>query len=432
MVQRLKYFFVLIIVILATNSVVAFARVDRPVTLSFNPEEGSSERYMTIVTLGGTITQPKKVDYIGTDFLGAVAGRGSEGLYRLRTVFKDEVAASQRGLSRHVLTFYDFDVLEVAAQRRQEEGRRGFGPGGGGRGGRGGGGGGGGGASTQSTTQPISPLPLPPSTSGFEPLQAGPPGGGGRDGGWLPPSGPPAGADKTFDTSKLTITNLEYVRAKNGDILDIGGEELELIQEYSRHAVNMEEEKPGIIKLSLLNVFEWTQLLRLPDYPVWREDIWFATVPVTIPGLRKPIPMNLIYRLIGFIRVGTRELAIIDIDGIEQFHEFWEEETDKVLVKYEGMGSFSIAARYLFDIERGTVFGIERPPMWDMLTMSFFPGDFELKFLEMKFPGLTANLDMKLYTEEHKKKRTKYEKEAAPKLTRRQVALTFIMQTEAE
>ncbi len=424
-VLRNLFFQTLFVLILGAS---AIAKVERPITLSFNPEEGTYERYMTVITLGGYIIEPEKELAIGIPTYLAI---GIPGVYRLRAVYRDSVESVLSGMNRHLLTFYDFDILQILAERRREQGRGGGwgGPGGGGPGG------GGGGPSSASPPQdsrwegPLGGLPLPGSEGA--PLQAGPPGGGGGGGGGAP-SGPPAGASKTFSIDDILVTSLEYVESKNGDILDIQSEALKLLREYSRHATYVEEDEPGEIKLDIGHLFEWTHLLRLPDYPVWREDMWFATVPVSVPGLREPIPMKMIYRLIGFTRVGPRQIAIIDVDGVEEFHQYWEEDLLDKTVKYEAAGSFTLAARYFFDYEKGTVFGIERPPIVDYTTLSFFPGSWNFRFMELKYPGLTANLEMKYYTEEKKKKKTKFEEEPQAKLTRRYVAITFIMQTEAE
>jgi len=423
MVLRVTIFCLFLGLFALLPSGASLAGIDRPITLSFEPKEGYFERYMTVISLGGTITKPNSTEDLGWPMPQ----------YRLRAVYRDTVEGVLRGMNRHSITFYDYDIISLPTpeqrRRRERGGRPPQGPAGGGPPVGGGGGGGGPAPSSAGVGSYLPPGGLFPLQEPNTPMQGLGPGGGGP-GGPGAPSGPPAGLEPTFSIDDILVTNLEFVESKRGDILDIRGQSLDLLREYSRHAVT-----PGEIKLDISHLFEWTHLLRLPDYPVWREDIWFATVPVTVPGLPKPLPFDFIYRLVGFTRVGMREIAIIDADATEQFHEYWEEDLPDKLVKYEAMGMFTIGARYLFDIKNGTVFGIERPPLFDYVTLSFYPGsigEIFYQYFEFKYPGLFANLDMRYYTEETKKKKTRFEQEQKPKLERRHVALTFFMQTEAE
>jgi len=401
-------------------SAVAAARVERPITLSFNPEKGTYNRYMTVVTLGGAITRPGQLTSIDmSDF-------------RIRAVYRDRVEESLHGLNRHLLTFYDYDLWAQSPRERRDRTR---GPGAGG-----GGGTGGGGASAQ---PPSLGIPSPPSNgagAGGSTLQQGPsgpgsPGGPGAPGGPSRPSHP-GETEPTFSVDNILVTNLSYTESKNGDVLEVEG--LDQLREYSRHSV-----RPGEIRLDIGHIFDWTHILRLPDYPVWREDIWFATMPIAVPGVPKPQMMKFIYQVIGFVRVGMRQIAVIDAQGVLNFHEYWEEDDPKedTHVNYEAMGDFSISARYLFDYQQGMVFGIERPPLIDFDTLSMFPGEFPLRVYELKYPGLVANLNMKYYTETTAKRleRRYYSEEETgevgqeePVLDRRHVGLTFFMQTEAE
>lgn len=405
----------LLVIGLFILSSVAAARVERPVTLSFNPEKDTRNRYMTVITLGGGITRPGKLTRIEmADF-------------RIRAVYRDLVQESLHGLNRHLLTFYDYDVWsQVPRERRQRF------PG------AGGGGGGLGGGGMQAPQPPSLGVPSPPTdagTTGGGTLQApGGPGGPGAPGGPRRPPRP-GQTEPTFSVDNILITNLGYTESKNGDVLEVEG--LDQLREYSRHSI-----QPGEIRLDIGHIFDWTHILRLPDYPVWREDIWYATIPMTVPGIPQPQMMKFIYQVVGFVRVGMRQLAVIDAQGVLNFHETWEEDTkEHEHVKYEALGDFSISARYMFDYEQGMIFSIERPPLIDFDTLSMFPGTFPLRAFELKYPGLVANLNMKYYTETTKKKmeRRYYSEEETAKvgqeeteLDRRHVGLSFFMQTEAE
>jgi len=376
----------------------ALARVNRPVTLSFDPEEDEFNRYMTVITLGGAITRPGEVTFLDATF-------------RIQAVYRDKVESSLHGLNRHVISFYNYDVFSFPIRRTRED--RQFQNGGRG-GGRGGGGSGGGGGQSADEPPPLDNPQSPPPIGGI-PLQAGNDDRAGEE-------------DPTFNVDDILVSSLVYVESKSGDILDVQG--LNQLREYSRRSVS-----PGEIRVDIGHLFEWNHCLRLPDYPVWREDMWFATIPVNIPGLPDPVMCKFVYRVLGFTRIGMRSCAIIDTHGIVDFHQYWEEETDTSIFKYEALGDFSIAGRYVFDYEQGMIFGVERPPVFDFETMSFFPGQFAYPLFELKYPGLLANLDMRYYSEETKKPRTRREERLPPEpepVDRRHVGLTFFMQTEAE
>ena len=369
----------------------ALARVDRPVTLSFDPEEDESNRYMTVITLLGGITRPGEL----TDL---------DATFRIRAVYRDRVESSLHGLNRHVLSFYDYDVFSFPVRRTRED-RQFQG---------GGGGGGGGGGRPSDAPPPLDNLQSPPPIGG-DPLQAGDDDRAGEE-------------DPTFNVDDILVSSLVYVESKGGDVLDVQG--LNQLREYSRRSIS-----PGEVRIDIGHLFEWNHCLRLPDYPVWREDMWFATIPVGIPGLPDPVMCKFVYRVLGFTRIGMRSCAIIDTHGIVDFHQYWEEETDTSIIKYEALGDFSIAGRYVFDYEQGMIFGVERPMIFDFETMSFFPGSYALPLFELKHPGLLANLDMRYYSEETKKPRTRREERLPPEpepVDRRHVGLTFFMQTEAE
>ncbi len=385
----------------------ALAGVERPVTLSFDPDENEVNRYMTVITLRGAITRPGELT-------------GLDATFRIRAVYRDKVESSLHGLNRHVLEFYDYDVFSSPIRRRREDRRYqdgGRGERGGGRGEDGGGAGGGGVSGAGRSAELPAPLgnPQSPPPGWGDPMQA-------RD-------GDRAGEeDPTFSVDDILIRSLVYVESKSGDILDVQG--LSQLREYSRRSVS-----PGEIRVDIGHLFEWNHCLRLPDYPVWREDMWFATIPLNVPGLPDPVMCKFMYRVLGFTRIGMRSIAIIDTHGIVDFHQYWEEETDTEIVKYEAMGDFSIAGRYFFDYEQGMIFGVERPPIFDFETMSFFPGQFSSQMFELKHPGLLANLDMRYYSEKTEKPRTKREERLPPEpepVDRRHVGITFYMQTEAE
>lgn len=389
-----------VITVLLLGVSAALARVDRPVTLSFDPEENESNRYMTVISLLGAITRPGELTDLDYSF-------------RIRAVYRDRVASSLHGLNRHVISFYDYDVFSFPIRRTREDRQYQNGGRDRGRGGGGGGGGVGGGQSADGPPPLDSLQSLPPIGGG--PLQAGDDDRAGEE-------------DPTFNVDNILVSTLVYVESKGGDVLDVQG--LSQLREYSRRSIS-----PGEVRIDIGHLFEWNHCLRLPDYPVWREDMWFATIPVGIPGLPDPVMCKFVYRVLGFMRIGMRSCVIIDTHGIVDFHQYWEEETDTSIFKYEALGNFSIAGRYVFDYEQGMIFGVERPLIFDFETMSFFPGSFAYPMFELKYPGLLANLDMRYYSEETKKPRTRREERLPPEpepVDRRHVGMTFFMQTEAE
>ncbi len=393
-----------IFAVLTLCAFTALARVNKPVTLSFDPEEDEYSRYMTIITLGGAITRPGDLTQLG-------------GTFRIRAIYRDTVTAALHGLNRHSITFYDYDVFSSPIRRRrenrelqQDQGDRNN-------------------QRQSNILQQNPPLdsanaPQPPPIGG-DVLQGGG-GGGGNGGGNDERTGD---IDATFSVDNILVSSLSYVETKSGDVLDVQG--LSRLREYSRKSIS-----PGEIRIDAGHLFEWNHCLRLPDYPVWREDMWFATIPLNVPGLPDPVMTKFMYRVLGFTRIGMRSIAIIDTHGIVEFHQYWQEENDTEIVKYEALGNFSIAARYFFDYEKGMIFGVERPPVWDFETDGFFIGQFSRAGdFEQKFPGLLANLDMRYYTEVTKKPRTRREERIPPKpepVDRRHVGITFFMQTEAE
>jgi hypothetical protein len=399
---------VVVLAMLVLSTLTASARVMRPTTLSFDPEKDEFNRYMTVITLGGAITRPGELHDLHNSF-------------RIRAVYRDIVTASLHGLNRHSLSFYDYDTFVMPFTRTREDRR--FQQQGQGNRNR---------DNQQSFAPPsdeMSGSEQGPPPIGGDVMQGG--GGGGGGGGGEPPGGGggAGGEDPTFSVDDILVSSLTYVESKNGDVLDVQG--LEQLREYSRRSI-----VPGEIKLDVGHLFEWNHLLRLPDYPVWREDMWFATIPLNVPGLPKPLLCKFVYRVLGFARIGMRQVAIVDTHGIIDFHEYWEDEDDVEIVKYEAMGDFTIAARYIFDYEQGMIFGVERPRIYDFETNNYFQGDFDrYGDFELKYPGLLANLNMRYYTETTKKPRTKREERNPPEpepVDRRHVGLTFFMQTEAE
>jgi hypothetical protein len=405
---RLISGFLVFLAVLTLFAFAAMARVNKPVTISFDPEEGAFTRYMTIITLGGGITRPGDLTQLG-------------GTFRIRAVYRDEVTAALHGLNRHAITFYDYDVFSSPIRRTRENREFQQDQGGGDNNQRQ--------SSNLSQTPPADNTnsPQPPPIGG-DVLQGGG-GGGGGEGGGGSGNERTGDVDPTFSVDSILVSSLGYVETKNGDVLDVQG--LSRLREYSRKSI-----APGEVRVDAGHLFEWNHCLRLPDYPVWREDMWFATIPLNIPGLNEPVMTKFMYRVLGFTRIGMRSVAIIDTHGIVEFHQYWQDENDTETVKYEALGDFSIAARYFFDYETGMIFGVERPPVWDFETDGYFIGQFSRQGdFEQKYPGMLANLNMRYYTEVTKKPRTSREKRIPPKpepVDRRQVGITFFMQTEAE
>ncbi len=66
--MRLISGFLVFLAVLTLFAFSAMARVNKPVTISFDPEEGEFTRYMTVITLGGGITRPGDLTQLGGTF----------------------------------------------------------------------------------------------------------------------------------------------------------------------------------------------------------------------------------------------------------------------------------------------------------------------------------------------------------------------------
>lgn len=463
-IQRLTMAVLILAASLLLSAKPASAFEESAVLLQFNPEQNYSSRYMFQLGMLGAHVSPGMKDEI------------AYGEFLIGTVFKDKVVESLFGLNRHRITFYEYNVREAQGfgQDRVDPrfggnpwpslpgfgGGGGGGTGGGGGGGNGGGGGGnsggggggggrgpGGGGGTSSAPTPqsggfISNLGLP---GGGTPMQ-GPPGGGPGGGGRNPGGGGAGGGggmagepNSAISLDTIRVTNLDYVTNKQGEVLDVGG--LDLLRKVSKNRLLQDDTgEKQYIDVNISNIFEWTHLLYLPTYPVYKESLWFHSYPIHVPGLPddKPIMTKFTYRLIDFRTVGSRKVAVIDMAGVCEWNMEWDDRTKEELTEFKSWGNMGISARYWFDYEHGEIFAIERPPFIDWQYQKFYPG-FTVGMpynpvtgFAMQFPGLVVTMEFFYNTRITDISGKPRLVEVEPKEKRRYIALNMICQLEAE
>jgi hypothetical protein len=393
----------------------ALAFEESAIQLSFNPEKGTATRYMFQLMMMGANVSPGIKDELAL------------GEYMIGTVYKDEVKESLHGLNRHAVTFYEYNVRALPSSFGNDRndprfgatpwpnlpepgdtggGGEGGGGGGGGEGGGGGGGeggggggeGGGGGGAAQAGILPGLNLP-----GNVGPLQGGGggglgPGGGGGGGGEGGGGGMAGGSIPSINLETIQINNLSYVTNKNGEVLDIGG--LDVLTEASKNRlVSNDADNRSYIDINISHIFEWTHLLYLPDNPVFKEDLWFHTYPLHVPGLprEEPVMTRFMYRLVDFRTVGTRKIAVIDAAGIAEWNMEWDERNEEELTEFKSWGSMGLTARYWFDYEHNVIFGIERPQFNDWQYRKGYEGlpmywPYDGQF-GMRYPGLIISME---------------------------------------
>jgi hypothetical protein len=437
----------------------AAAFEDTAIMLEFAPEEETSTRYMFQLMMGGAYVEPGLKDEMGfQDFA-------------IGTVYKDEVVDSLMGLNKHTITFYDY---KVRARRNLGEDRvdprfgttpwpqipgappigdgggggDDDGDGGGGDGGGGGGGGGGprsgnpGGGGFNNGGDLLSQLGLPPAG----PRQGGgggddDGGGGGGEGGGGEGGGGMAGDIATgVNLDTILISELNYVTNKRGEVLDVGG--LDLLRKVSRNRLlaRNDNTQDFYIDINIGHVFEWSHMLYVPDYPVYKESMWFHSMPIHIPGLPydSPVMTKFMYNVIDLRTVGARKVAVIDMSGIADWNLEWDERSTEELTEFKSWGSMGFAARYWFDYEKGVIFGIERPPFTDWQYLRPYGAfDVEVPYdpvtgFGMRFPGLAVTSEFFYNTRVTDISGKPRLQEIEPEVKRRYIALNFLCQLEAE
>jgi hypothetical protein len=463
-IQRLAYVAVIALFGAVLAQTVASAFEDSAIQLSFNPPKDEYSRYMFQLAMRGAHISPGVKDEIAF------------GEYLIGTVFKDTCTDSLHGLNRHSIQFYEYNVRELNTPLGTDindpifggnpwppipqPGKGGGGGGGGGQpappGGGGGGGaqptppgggGGGGGGATGSDSGFVGPTQSGGFISGLAlpsngPLQGPGQGNGGGDGGRNPggDNGGKAGKIPTsVNLDTILVTNLDYVTNKQGEVLDVGG--LDMLRKVSENRLvttTAGEQFKSYIDVNISHVFEWTHLLYLPTTPVYKEDIWFHSYAIHVPGLPvdQPILTKFMYKLVDFRRVGNRKVAVIDSTGIAEWNTEWNERTSDELTEFKSWGKMGFASRYWFDYERGMVFGIERPPFVDYQYGRYYdPIEVGMPYdgqFQLSYPGLIITLDMFYNTNVTDiSNKPKLQKEP-PKEQRRYISLNMLCQLEAE
>jgi hypothetical protein len=389
------------------------------VQLTFNPAKDSYIRSMFQLALYGDQVSPGLKDQIGI------------GEYLIGTVYKDTTLDSLLGLNRHRITFYEYNAQssDLLGQDRVDHrfggndapdlpkgggdngggnggGGNGGGNGGGGGGGGGNGGGGGGAAGAPLGSDFLQGLNLPGSgRTGGAPNQQEPGGGGngggnGGNGNGGGKAGQPRGSALALDTTQ--IRSLDYVENKRGEVLDVSG--LDTLRKVSKaQLINNEETDRNYVNINVSHVFEWSHLLYVPEYPVYKDDVWFHSFPLHIPGLPddQPVMTKFIYSLVDFRTVGTRKLAVIDMSGIAEWNMKWEDRNQDELTEYKSWGKMGVTTRYWFDYEKGQIFGMERPPFadyqygrfYDANELDLHPLYQGLQLFDMRYPGQVITME---------------------------------------
>jgi hypothetical protein len=434
----LIWLFLMMLLAVTGGTVSAYAMEESAITLSFDPAEDTAERYMFQLMMIGAHTSPGLKDEM-------VMGE-----FMIGTVYKDTVVESLYGFNRHAISFHQYNVRALQSPFGQDRNDPRFGGtpwpvlpdaggGGGGGGGEGGGGGGGEGGGPGGPGLPdygtfIGGLNLP--TSGGDPMQIG--GGGGGGGGGGEGGGGGGTAQNPVNLETLLITDLEYMTNKRGEVLDIGG--LETLRKVSRNRLLQDDdEERNYIDINIAHIFEWTHLLYLPDYPVYKESLWFHTLPLHIPGLPddEPIMTKFMYKLIDFRKVGDRKVAVIDASGVAEWNLEWDERSDEELTEFQSWGNFGINARFWFDYENNTIFAISRPPFtdyqyrrsYDAFPLVQWPYD---GYFQMQFPGLVVNWEFFYDTRVTDVSNKPRLVEIEPVERRRYIVLNIFCQLEAE
>lgn len=440
-------------------SISAWAYQEKAVTLSFTPKKDQRARYLYVMGGSGGITSP-----------GEETRRIFPDGFSIYAIVEDSVLDATLGLSRHNWHFHLYLTNSRPAQRRNEgpELPQDQGSGGGG-GGRRGLGGGGGGSFSQQTPMPMfrtlqpgksifdSPLNLTSFLQNSNQLMQQTPGGDIGPGGGLG-GGAGAGSGRTgtgaeenlLGINKITVSDIQFDKDQFGNILNVKG--LEMMKEYSKRNIL---DSPINIDVSFL--FDWAQMLIVPDYPVYDGDVWFATVPMQVPGLPEPQDIRLQYRVETLHHFFDRRLALIDAIGEMPFDQEWEVENDEEYVKFKAFGRQVYNSRFLFDYSRNMLFGIERPPIIDFRNLRPIPGcvttgidplanmlgctrafianrraSIGLASLGMTFPGIYVDTKMRYYTRTTSKRKTIVRQTEKDMIKRRYVQLTTYAQMEAE
>lgn len=470
-IQRIACVAILAVVALLLARSVVPAYEESAIILSFNPKKDASSRYMFQLAMQGAHVTPGLKDQMRF------------GEFMIGSVYKDTVTDALHGLNRHTIQFYEYNVRELQGTREDRSDPR-FGgnpwpvtdqPGSGEGGGEGDGGGenptppgggptppgggptppgggpsppgGGGGGSTGSGAF-VGPMPQPSGAflGGLGLPQQGDGGGGDAGDGRNPDQpgdngngGGLAGKTPTsINLDTIQVTSLDYVTNKQGEVLDVGG--LDTLRKVSQNRLVSQEdnEYKSYIDINITHVFEWSHMLYLPTYPVYKEDIWFHSYPIHVPGLPidQPLLTKFMYRLVDLRRVGSRKVAVIDMTGVAEWNTEWDDKTSEKLTEFKSWGKMGFAARYWFDYDKGMIFGIERPPFYDLQYNRFYEplerfypynGQFA-----MEYPGLVILMDMfynTRVTDISDKPRLQKEK---PKEQRRYIALQILSQLEAE
>lgn len=409
----------------------AWAFEEDAILLQFNPEEGYSSRYMFQLMMLGTHVSPGLKNTIGPlDFM-------------IGTVYKDTVEESLYGLNRHSVQFYDYNVREAELTGLDIVDSR-FGgnpwpslPGGGS-------------SDPEGSEGPGGPSGV---GSGFigglglsgnpnsnrNPMQ-GPEGPGGPGGGGGGGGGVAGQTDNAINLETIRITNLQYVTNKQGEVLDIDG--LEDLEKASKNRLlnAKDDASRQYIDINIANIFEWTHLLYLPDYPVFKDEMWFHEYPIHVPGLptNEPVLTKFTYKLIDFQKVDNRKLAVIDMYGICEWNREWSTRTKEELTEFQSWGSMGISGRYWFDYENNVIFGIERPPFYDWQYRKSYGGfRVGIPYLEpfqftLLFPGLFVTMEFFYNTRITDISGKPRLVELEPEVNRRHITLLMLCQLEAE
>ena len=152
-----------------------------------------------------------------------------------------------------------------------------------------------------------------------------------------------------------------------------------------------------------------------------------------------------------FRRVLTRRIAVIDMSGLVEFDQYWDRKDELENTwekKYRAFGTYSVAARYMFDLDTHEVFAIGRPQM-DVpryyrggYRLPSLPGDYrsfpgsivpQLNAIwGMPYPGLAVSTRMRFFTKFTDKRNIRSSQGREPEYIRKYIDVTYFGQMEAE
>ena len=223
-------------------------------------------------------------------------------------------------------------------------------------------------------------------------------------------------------------------------MLDIGG--LEQLQKLSKNRLitRTGDENKYYIDINISHLFEWSHMLWLPgdDFDVYKEDMWFQTHPLHVPGLpyENPIMTKFMYKVLDFRTVGDRKVAVIEMNGLAEWNMEWNDRTSDELTEFKSWGSMGLAAQYWFDYEKGEIFAITRPGFYDWQYRRNYDGfpqaNINTGVFQLTNPGMIVTMEFFYNTNITDVSGKPRLVQVEPEEQRRYIVLNMFCQLEAE